>query len=315
MKPRYLMLHAFAGIALLLGSTQWTFAQNNSAAEGVPVSMVVTVQPQHASTMPDIGRQDVMVYQGHTRVQVTDWMPFQGEHAGLELFLLLDDSPDVSHGSQLEDLRNFIMAQPETTKIGVAYMQTGSPQIAQAPTPDHALAAKSLRSTLSPLAASASPYFSLSELIKNWPSGGARREIIMISNGIDHDWNASMAQYDAYVDSAIQPAQRAGIVVLTISTASGNNDLGSGPLMMARNSLSKIAEETGGGSYYQDSGVPVSIAPYLKDTAQQLSRQYLLTFLAKPEKKAGMQPVKVKTEVPHANLVSADRVYVPAAGQ
>jgi hypothetical protein len=46
---------------------------------------------------------------------------------------------------------------------------------------------------------------------------------------------------------------------------------------------------------------------------RRLTRQYLLTFLAKPEKKAGMQPVKLMTEVPNAQLVSPDRVYVPAS--
>ena len=60
---------------------------------------------------------------------------------------------------------------------------------------------------------------------------------------------------------------------------------------------------------------PVSFAPYLDDMARRLGRQYLLTFLAKPEKKAGMQKVKLQTEVPNAELVSADMVYVPATPQ
>jgi hypothetical protein len=38
----------------------------------------------------------------------------------------------------------------------------------------------------------------------------------------------------------------------------------------------------------------------------------MLTFLAKPEKKAGFQRFKVRTEVPNAELVAADRVYVAA---
>jgi hypothetical protein len=43
-----------------------------------------------------------------------------------------------------------------------------------------------------------------------------------------------------------------------------------------------------------------------------MTRQYLLTFLAKPERKAGFQSFKLRTEVPNAELVTADRVYVPA---
>ena len=33
----------------------------------------------------------------------------QGEHAGLELFLLIDDDSSSSLGSQLEDLRKFVI--------------------------------------------------------------------------------------------------------------------------------------------------------------------------------------------------------------
>ena len=36
-------------------------------------------------------------------------------------------------------------------------------------------------------------------------------------------------------------------------------------------------------------------------------------FFAKPEKKAGLQTVKLNTEVPAAELVGAGRVYVPAS--
>jgi hypothetical protein len=53
----------------------------------------------------------------------------------------------------------------------------------------------------------------------------------------------------------------------------------------------------------------------MEDITRKLNHQYLLTFMAKPQKKAGMQRVKVQTEVPNAELVSADRVYVPATPQ
>ena len=51
---------------------------------------------------------------------------------------------------------------------------------------------------------------------------------------------------------------------------------------------------------------------YLEDLTNKLNHQYLLTFLAKAEKKAGFQRVKLETEVPNAELVATDQVYVPA---
>ena len=72
----------------------------------------------------------------------TDWIPLQGEHAALELFILLDDASGTSLGSQLEDIRRFINAQPATTRIGVGYMRDGTVAMAQNLTDDHTMAAR-----------------------------------------------------------------------------------------------------------------------------------------------------------------------------
>ena len=320
MKRPSLKLQMFGAIFLLFVSTRWTLAQTESDSAKVPVNMVVTVEARKGTAIPEIGRENVIVYQGSLRAKVTDWVPFLGgPQASLELIIMMDDSPKTSKGTQLGDVANFIMAQPETTKIGVAYMQIGSPKIVQAPTTDHALAAKAVDPTLAPLAASVSPYFSLSELIKHWPSSNGGREVLMISNGIDHFWDGP-PENDVYVDATIEEARRAGVVVFTISTSAVNSQDNLSKTALEpdnsgywRNSLSKTADETGGRSYWQESGTPVSIAPYLKDVAQCLRRQYLLTFLAQPKETARMQSVKLISDAPNARLVGADRIFVPAA--
>jgi hypothetical protein len=55
------------------------------------------------------------------------------------------------------------------------------------------------------------------------------------------------------------------------------------------------------------------LTPYLTDAARRLDHQYLLTFLAKPEKKPGLRSVKLRTELHNIDLVSANAVYVPAS--
>jgi hypothetical protein len=288
-------------------------AQETSTPAGIPVRMVVTVEAKHGSNVPEINREDVMVYEGRDRDKVTDWIPLQGDRAGLQLFVLIDDASAGSLGSQLEDLRQFMLAQPASTKIGVAYMQNGIAQIAQNPTGDHAQAAKALRLPMSSAGAVASPYFSLSDLIKRWPEGNERQEVLMVSDGIDRYWGSGPS--DPYVDSAIEQAQKAGILVFAIySPGEGHYGHNYWRINWGQNYLSQVAAETGGESYYIGfSGAPVSFVPYLEDLTHRLGRQYLLTFLAKPEKKARMQNVKLQTEVPNAELVSADRVYVPTA--
>ena len=306
--------HFIAGALLAvaaLASGLWSAVVQEASSTGVPVHVVVTVEPRHGSSVPVINREDVMVYQGHDRKKVTDWLPLQREHAGLQLFLLIDDAANTSLGSQLEDIRQFINAQPSTTAVGVAYMRNGIADILQNPTNDHAQAAKALRLPLGDEGASGSPYFSVLDLFKRWPEGPVRREILMVSDGIDRFGGGGPS--NPYVDSAIEEAQRAGVIIYSIY-APGVGHYGHSFWRMnwGQNYLSQISDETGGESYYLGFGAPVSFAPYLEDLSHRLTRQYLLTFLAKPERKAGFQHFKLRTEVPNAELVAADRVYVPA---
>jgi hypothetical protein len=313
MKRNSLMLVLIA-CTTLLASVRLLAAQQNSSPAGPAVNLVVTVQARKGSSMPDIGRQDVMVYEGRDRDKVTSWVPLQGDHAGLELFILIDDSSNMRLGSLLEDVRQFINAQPATTKIGVAYMQNGIAQITQDLTNDHTLAAKALRLPLGNRGASASPYFSLGDLIKRWPESNERHEVVMVTDGIDRLWGSGPG--NTYVDRLIEQVQRAGVVVFGIYTPGvGRSAGGSGRTNWGQSYLSQVAEGTGGEAYYLGNGAAVSFVPNLDDITSRLGRQYLLTFLAKPQKKAGMQRVKLQTEVPNAELVSADSVYVPATAQ
>ena len=281
-------------------------------ATGVSTHLVVTVEARHGKDVPVIHREDVMAYQHKESAKVTDWLPLQGDHAGLDFFVLLDDASSTSLGSQLEDLRQFILGQPATTSIGVGYMRNGTVDIVQNITTDHAAAAKSLRLPFGSAGALASPYISLVDLIKRWPESAVRREILMVSDGIDRYGDGGPA--DPYVDSAVETAQKAGVIVFTIY-ASGVGHWGHSFWRMnwGQNYLAQVADETGGESYFWGLGTPVSFSPYLDDLSHRLNQQYLLTFLAKPQNKAGLQPVKLRTEVPNAELVSADRVWVPAA--
>jgi hypothetical protein len=298
------------GSALVVLARLYAAGQQSSPA-GVPVHMVVTVEARHGNTPPQITQQDVMVYEGHKRDQVTDWIPAQGEHAALEFFILIDDGASLSLGSQLEDIRQFINAQPATTKIGIAYMQNGVAQVVQNPTSDHAQAGKALRLPQGIVGADASPYFSLQDLIKRWPESTARREVCMITDGVD--WFGGAAPEDPYVAAAISDAQRAGVIVYDIYMPGRGHAAHSYFLWYwGQYYLAQVAEETGGESYYIGfTGTPVSFAPYLDGINHRLNAQYFLGFLAQPEKKAGLRRIRLRTEVPNAELVAAPQVFIP----
>ncbi len=280
-------------------------------ATGVPVHMVVTAEAKHGHPSTEIQKTEVTAYQGREKVQIDGWLPLRGDHAALELFILLDDVATSSLSSQLEDIRSFIEEQPPTTAIGVAYMQNGTVQMTSNLTTDHAAAAKSLRLPLSSPVAMASPYFSLEELIKGWPPAQARREVIMITDGIDRFGGSDPE--NPYVGNAIDQAIKAGILVYTIYTPGiGHYGHSYWAMNWGQNFLAELSEATGAESYFIGFGSPVTFVPWLNEIAERLRNQYLITFFAKPDKKPGFARVKFSTEVPQTEIIGAERVFVPA---
>jgi hypothetical protein len=284
-KNRQFTLAVFAVAIIVTG------AQAQQTA-GVPVHVVVTVEAHKGKEPPVINREDVIVHEGRDRDPVVDWVPAQGEHAALELMILLDDGSNTTLGTQLDDLRNFISSQPDTTTVGVAYMRDGVAQVVQNLTSGHSLAAKTLRLPQGIRGVNASPYLSLTDLVKRWPTTPARRAVIVVTDGVDHLYGTGDLQ-DPYLDEAIDNALRAGITVSAIYTRGvGHFGHSYWQTYWGQIYLSQLAEETGGEVYYIGfTGPPVSFTPFLEDAEKRLTHQYLLTFLAKPPKKANWQRI------------------------
>lgn len=271
-KTRFL-LNVIAGLALGALGTGIVAAQNVPAANGVPTRTVVTEENHQGSGVPVIGPEDVTVSDGQEHDKVTGLVPAQGDHAGLELYILLDDGSSSSLGTQLRNIRQFILEQPGSAKIGIAYMRNGIAWIAQKPTSDHALAAKAFRLPLGINGANGSPYFSLADLVKRWPKSDSRREVLMISDGIDRYYDGP-DMLDPYLAQAIAKTQRAGVVVSAIYTP-GVGDFGQGNWQryIGQVYLAQVAEKTGGEAYYIGfNAQAVTFAPYLTDLASRLNR-------------------------------------------
>jgi len=296
-------------IGFSLTTPSWPAQQPSSAT--IPVSVVVSVEAKHGKDIPGVTRGDVMVVQGRDHLRVTGWIPLQGSQSGLELLFLIDEGSGLNVASQFGDIRNFMNAQPDTTAIAVGYMQNGSVRMTQNFTTDHAAAGKALQIPAGPGFGGNSPYLSVSDVIKHWPESANRRAIFMISDGIDP---LQLGVTDSYLDAAIEDAQRAEVQVSAIYVGGGGHfghtlwriDQG-------QRNLSELADETGGEGYFQGLESPVAFAPFLDQFAERLNHQYKLTFLTAPEKKATYLHVRLETEVPNAELVTADKIYIPAA--
>lgn len=301
------------GLLALMGCAyvERALAQQTPSAGGVPSHIVVTVEPKHGNEAPAIRQEDVMVFEGRDRDTVTGWTPLKGDHAGLELFVLIDDELSTMVGNQLDDIRKFINQQPASTKVGVAYMQNGIARVLQDPTSDHDRAAKALRLPMGVSGANSSPYFALSDLVKKWPQSNERRAVLMVSDGIDRYYGTGDLQ-DPYLEAAIDEAAKAGIIVSAIySPGAGHFGHSYWQNYWGQIYLSELADRTGGEAYYIGfTGAPVTFTPYLDDLNRRLGNQYLLEFLAKPPKKAAWAQIRLRTEVPNVDLVSAGRAWV-----
>ena len=288
-------------------------AQQAVSSTDVPVHMVVTVKPHHGTQIPALAPDDVKVYQKGRLDTVASWVPLQGDRAGLQLYILIDDTSRSTLALQYSSINKFIEAQPATTAIAIGYMRNGTVFTAQNLTTDRALAEKSLRLPLGAGTGYTSPYLALSELMKKWPETKDRREILMITSGIDPlGGGFSNDPYtNPYLDAAFEQAQRGGFIVYSIySPGAGRAGRGLLRTDLAQTGLDLLSQKTGGETYYLSFGAPVDITPYLQDVSRNLKNQYGLTFLAKSAKKPSLEPVKVKTEMPNMGLVTAEDGYI-----
>ncbi len=301
-------------VILMLGLLASPLAAQRASTTGIPTRMVVTVLPKKKDAKPPtLYREDVFVFEGQNRDGVVDWLPLQGNNAALEFFILIDDGLNSWFANRIDELQTFVRKLPASAAVGVGYMRNGTFTVAQDMTTDHARAIKALRMPAGVHGIPASPYLVLADLISGWPKDPVRREILMVSDGIDGLFRGGSYQ-NPYVEQAVNAAQQGNVIVhCMFARGSGGYGRSRGLMIWGQNYQSQLAHATGGEFYFMDFGSGPSITPYLEDLANRLDHQFLLTFLARPQPKAGFRSVKVKTEVANAQLIAPEKVYVPAA--
>jgi hypothetical protein len=286
-------------------------ARQQPSSQGVPVTVVVTLEPRRGKTIPPIDAQDISVSERGGKRPVTALVPVG--QAPMQLMLLIDDSARSTFDTEIGTLKQFVNSLPPTTEVAVAYMRNGLAAITQNFTRDHTAAANAIRIALGPGGADVSPYDSLTDAVKKWPQMGAqRKEIIMISSGIEGLGGGYMPE-NPYVNAGIESAQKEGLVVYTIYEPSvGHFGHSFWRNTWGQNFLSQLSDETGGEFYTIGFGSPVSFQPFLQQILLQMQNQYLLTFEARPEQKSGMQPIQVRIVEKDASIAAPDKVFVRA---
>ena len=294
-------------------------AQEESAGPTVTVRMTVTASGLSDGRTPDISKNDVVVRQRRDTLRVTKWEPARGAAAGLDLFILIDDASDTSLGSQLNDLRAFINAQPPSTSVGVGYMRNATTQIAQNFTTDHTLAANALRLPLRNAGAFGSPYLSASNLMNRWPQHANRRVLIMITDGIDRARRTTRSPGLNTIPDATSTAnvaQRTGTIIYGLYTPGvGHMHRNFWEATNGQNAIARLADMTGGEAFFLGLQAPVSFRPFLDRLQNSIDNQFLLEFAARPDRRAGLRSFNINTNLDGVELLSADSGWVPAAGE
>lgn len=312
---RYLVETVFSFLifaALLIAIPPAHAQQTVSSAGTAQVTTVVTVLGPKFNAPPPLGKEDIIVHSGKARMDVTGWLPAQGERAGLELAIVIDDAVSSDIGAQFKDLATFITDQQKTTKVGIFYADNGTIQAASQFNDDHAAVAKSLRLPIGRFAAYSSIYLSMMDLIKRWPATRDRREILLIADGIDRFRGDFPTSTD--LESTITSAETAGIMIHTLySTGVGRVARNLFRSNLGQSNLSKITDATGGEAFFQGLQTPISFGPYLQQLDVVLRNQYWLTFAMLRSKKAkgDLRPFHVTTEQHNVEISAPREVFVP----
>jgi hypothetical protein len=303
-------------------------SQDKAAQSSVQVHLVVTNEAASGDEVPTLQQGDVKVKQGKSFLKVNQLIPAKGDNAALQLFILIDDTLDTRNGNNINDIRDFINAQPASTVIGVGYMSNANVNIVQNFTADHALAVKALRLPLGRLSTMDSPYLSLISVVKGWPQQNVRREVVMVTDGIDRLRGQqparmgpgfgpvyhSMPTMSPDVNSASEISQRYNVLVYSLyGVGVGRAARSSWDLQIGLSGLTKLADETGGDCFSLGTSSLVSFKPYLDRLQKDFDNQYYVVFSATPKGKGGLQRVNVTTEVTNSEMAAPDNVWVAPA--
>jgi hypothetical protein len=210
-------------------------------------------------------------------------------------------------------------------------MSNAAVNVVQNFTQDHNAAANAIRLPRGNFSTMDSPYLSLISLVKGWPKQTVRREVLMVTDGIDRLRGEkpeptrmgpsygpgiyhSMPQISVDATSASEISQRYNVIVYSIyGVGVGRAGRSSWDLQLGLSGLDKIAQETGGECFSLSTTQLVSFKPYLERLQNQLANQYFLEFTAVPKgKKGSLQRVKLETELKSSELLSPDNVWVEA---
>ena len=296
----------FAAVAAVMMTASLTMAAQEIKSEGpVPTTALITVTSKNDTQLDPtllklkVNRHDSPI------TAVTPLNPARAQVA-----ILIDDGLRSNFSLQLDEIVQFINELPKGTNALIGYMQNGTVRT-EGFTTNHEALADQLRVPFSMPGAAASPYFSLSTFVKNWPaSTPGPRIVLLVTNGIDpYNGRPSVLNQDSpYVQTAQEDAQRAGVAVYSIYYPDAGMRGGS---FSGQNYLTQVAEATGGTLFNMGSIPPVSFKPYLEQFRKAILESYSVSFMTGSTnvKRDTLTQIKLTTSQPGVKIIAPENVH------
>ena len=281
---------------------------------------IVTVEPKGKNELSaPVPASAVKVKLQGKNADVAGWRPYTGKgtQPDLQLVLLIDDAARSSLGQHLRELRQFLIAQPSTTEEAVIYMRNGAAAFTAPFSTNHQQIADTLRMPLSGPAGGASPYFALTDLMKRWPAHAPseRREVVMISDGVDRYTGLRYDPENPYITSTIRDAIRNHVLVYAIYYRdAGLVDRTEAGVNSGQNYLTQLAQSVGGDFFFQGLGNPVDMTPFLDQISHKLANQYELQVAPPPGLK-GVVQLKVQVAAPNTRTQAPQQIDLSTPAQ
>jgi len=231
----------------------------------------------------------------------------------LSIAILIQEDLASGFNLQLKDIKRFILDLPAGTRVMVAYLRGGSPDIRQRFTEDRERAANSLRivagtSTNAPR----SPYSGITDILNRFdatPNG--RRAVLLFSDGLDSTagLNPASILQSTDLDQAILKSQRRSVAVYSFYYPTQLTERTNGTVSsLAQGALEKLSDGTGGRAFVQGISAPLSFEPYFREMTLSINRQFALTYLSTHMKK-GYHKVRVTSTNPEIKIVHPSGYY------
>ena len=308
MKKTRWLVGALSGLLLMAGPV--LAEKGPSTCQG---RTIVTIMPaKTGQTVPSVSAQDLKGKVSGKEIDVTKWSLLHTDSDPLELVMLIDGSARTSLGLQLDTIAQFVRQMPNNSKLAIAYMLNGRALFASPLSSNPAVVLRGLHAPMALPESNGSPYFSLSDLAKHWPSTDptARREVLMITDGVD-EYEMHYDPEDPYVQTAIRDSLKARLVVYAMywtnhgwfDNTQYENDAG-------QNLLIQVVQATGGISFWQGMGNPVTLDPYFDELRRLLDHQYELEFTVPLKARTHIQPLKLQVKAGPVKVTAPNRVFV-----